>query len=93
MNKEGRERQYYDWHIAWTKTTTRLESGTAKSQEDTGLWYYTKDDLNYFSNETIYYDRWTKDIYSEPEEKTVVNVTEEVTDGSSLFIGLVIKKK
>lgn len=93
MNKEGRERQYYDWHIAWTKTTTRLESGTAKSQEDSGLWYYTKDDLNYFSNETIYYDRWTKDIYSEPEEKTVVNVTEEVTDGSSLFIGLVIKKK
>ena len=93
MNKEGRERQYYDWHIAWTKTTTRLESGTAKSQEDSGLWYYTKDDLNYFSNETIYYDRWTKDIYSEPEEKTVVNVTEEVTDGSSLSIGLVIKKK
>lgn len=44
-------------------------------------------------DETIYYDRWTKDIYSEPEEKTVVNVTEEVTDGSSLFIGLVIKKK
>ena len=93
LNKEGGEYDYYHLHIAWTKTTITMESAAPKAQESSGFWKYNKDDLTYYSKETIHYDRWREDWYSEAVEKTVVNEVTDVTDGSDVTIALNVKKE
>ena len=93
LNKEGGEYDYYHLHIAWKKTTITMESAAPKAQESSGFWKYNKDDLTYYSKETIHYDRWREDWYSEAVEKTVVNEVTDVTDGSDVTIALNVKKE
>ena len=85
--------QYYDFHIDSGHELTRMVSPAPKSSYIGGLWTYSKDDLSYYSKSTIHYDKWRKDYYSDYVEHTVETETSEVTDGSSISIGLYIKKK
>ena len=93
FNRDVGAYQYYHLHIAWAKTTTTMESAAPKAQDSSGFWKYKKDDLTYYSKETIHYDEWRKDAYSEAEEKTVVNEVTDVTDGSDVTIALNVKKE
>ena len=70
-----------------------MKSAAPKAQDSSGFWKYKKDDLTYYSKETIHYDEWRKDAYSEAEEKTVVNEVTDVTDGSDVTIALNVKKE
>lgn len=92
MNKDGGGYDYYKDHIAWTKETTILTSNAAMTQSSNGRWYFTYKDLSYYYKSTIHYDRWKKDIYSEAIEKTFETETTEMTEGSSVSIGLNVKK-
>lgn len=85
--------QYYDFHIDSGHELTRMVSPAPKSSYIGGLWTYSKDDLSYYSKSTIHYDKWRKDYYSDYVEHTEESETSEVTDGSSISIGLYIKKK
>ncbi|MBR1596204.1 MAG: hypothetical protein IJ665_05890 [Phocaeicola sp.] len=84
--------QYYNLHIDSGHELTRMVSPAPKPSYIGGLWTYSKDDLSYYSKSTIHYDRWTKDGYTFTEH-TDESETSEVTDGSSISISLVIKKK
>lgn len=84
--------QYYNLHIDSGHELTRMVSSAPKSSTIGGLWSYSKDDLSYYSKSTIHYDRWTKDGYTFTEH-TDESETSEVTDGSSISIGLTINKK
>lgn len=85
--------QYYDFHIDSGHELIRMVSPAPKSSYIGGLWTYSKDDLSYYSKSTIHYDKWRKDYYSAYVEHTEESETSEVTDGSSISIGLYINKK
>lgn len=92
-DKEGKGRDYYGSHVDWEKETTLMTSNAPMQQTATGGWYFYAKDLSYHSKSTIHYDKWKKDIYSDYTEHTDESETSEVTDGSSVSIGLTIKKK
>jgi hypothetical protein len=93
FNKEGKGRDYYGSHVDWEKETTLMTSNAPMQQTAAGGWYFYAKDLSYHSKTTIHWDKWKKDIYSDYTEHTDESETSEVTDGSSVSIGLTIKKK
>ena len=93
MVRDGWDANFGWSHSDWSKTTTKLTSNAPKAQEASLLWYFKPEDLSYDYNQTIHYDKWKKDAYAEPIEKTEVNPKTEVTSGSYVSVGLDIKKK
>ena len=83
----------YGWsHSDWSKTTTKLTSNAPKAQEPNLLWNLQPQDLKYEYKQTIHYDKWKKDAYSEPIENTETDKRVTVSDGSYVKIGLNVKK-
>lgn len=92
-DKEGKGYDYYGNHVDWEKETTLLTSNAPMQQNSSGRWYFYSQDLSYHNKTTIHYDKWRLDPYADYTEHTIESETSEVTEGSSVSIGLTIKKK
>ena len=92
MNKDGDGYDYYGSHADWTKNVIRLSSSVSLSQSSAGNWWYNAGDLTYYNHQIVHWDKWKQDIYSEPTEYTQESETSDVPGGSSVSIGLNVKK-
>lgn len=91
--KSGGEYQYYGNHVAWTHETTRLSSNAPVVMDQSGFWHIKDDNLEYYNNQTVHYDKFKEDYYGPYIEKTFVNETSEALKGSTISIGPNFKKK
>ena len=91
--KNGGEYDYYGNHVAWTHETTRLSSNAPVVMDQSGFWHIKDDNLDYYNNQTVHYDKFKEDYYGPYIEKTFVNETSEAPKGSDISIGLSFKKK
>ena len=91
--KNGGEYDYYGNHVAWTHEITRLSSNAPVVMDQSGFWHIKDDNLDYYNNQTVHYDKFKEDYYGPYIEKTFVNETSEALKGSSVSIGPNFKKK
>ncbi len=91
--KNGGEYDYYGNHVAWTHEITRLSSNAPVVMDQSGFWHIKDDNLDYYNNQTVHYDKFKEDYYGPYIEKTFVNEISEAPKGSNVSIGPNFKKK